>query len=250
MATVAIGMPVFAGNDDDDLERFFELYKGYIHSIRIDPSAIASNPAGWEKAIGILRVCLTGLAARWYDTNILGKRIKLRNILLRAAHSDEAAFKALAGNAANYPVNTWINSSGARNIMIPDGVGANILVTNIWSDYAIEGNRDIWLNHAGMKFTNDPLNHNVVGSAAGAGVAIAGGAGAGYPYVIPAYPCHVFIKIRNELPIQQNAGRQLRLKPKPKPRYHDDWEVYAQDSYSDEGSNPLDEDMDDDRHLQ
>ncbi|GBB96274.1 hypothetical protein RclHR1_27140002 [Rhizophagus clarus] len=146
MATIAIGMPVFAKNDDDDLKRFFELYKGYIHSIGIDPSAVASNPAGWEKAIGILRACLTGSAARWYDSNILGKRVKLRNIFLHAAHGDEAAFKALA-------------------------------VTNVWPDYAIEGNRDIWLNRAGMEFTNDPLNHNVVGGAAGVGVAIAGGAG-------------------------------------------------------------------------
>ncbi|GBC01934.1 hypothetical protein RclHR1_43990001 [Rhizophagus clarus] len=113
--------------------------------------------------MGILHACLTGLAARWYDSNILGKRVKLRNILFRLAHGDEAAFKALAGNAANCPVNTWVNPFGARNIMAPDGVGANVLVTNIWPDYAIEGNRDIWLNRAGMKFTNDPLNHNVVG---------------------------------------------------------------------------------------
>ena len=98
MATIAIGMPVFAGNDDDDLERFFELYKGYIHSIGIDPSAVAGNPAGWEKAMGILRACLTGPAARWYDSNILGKRVKLRNILLRLAHGDEAAFKDGAAN--------------------------------------------------------------------------------------------------------------------------------------------------------
>ncbi|GBC00431.1 hypothetical protein RclHR1_38540001 [Rhizophagus clarus] len=100
-------MPVFAGNDDDDLERFFELYKGYIHSIGIDSSAVAGNSAGWEKAMGILRVCLTGPAARWYDSNILGKRVRLKNILLRLAHGDEGAFKALAGNnAANCPVNT------------------------------------------------------------------------------------------------------------------------------------------------
>ena len=121
MATVAIGMPVFAGNDDDDLERFFELYKGYIHSIGIDPSAVAGNPAGWEKAMGILRACLTGPAARWYDSNILGKRVKLRNIFLCAVHGDELAFKALNSNnvAANCPVNTWVAGSGIANQMAP-----------------------------------------------------------------------------------------------------------------------------------
>ncbi|GBB92570.1 hypothetical protein RclHR1_20240008 [Rhizophagus clarus] len=63
-----------------------------------------------------------------------------------------------------------------------------------------------------MEFTNDPLNHNVLGGGgAGAGVAIAGGAGAGQPYVIPAHPCHVLIKMRNEFPTQQNARCQLRF---------------------------------------
>ncbi|GBB93000.1 hypothetical protein RclHR1_20990004 [Rhizophagus clarus] len=202
-------MPVFAGNDDNDLERFFELYKGYLHGIGIDPSAVADNPAGWEKAMGILHACLTGPAARWYDSNILGKRVKLRNILLRLAHGDEVAFKALLGNNVNCPANTWAN--GAVALMV-NGAGNSINnpVTNIWPNYAIEGNRDIWLNRTGMEFTNDPLNYNIVGGAAGLGVAIAGGAGVGQPYVIPAYPCHVLIKMRNEFPTQQNARRQLR----------------------------------------
>ncbi|GBC01416.1 hypothetical protein RclHR1_41890001 [Rhizophagus clarus] len=205
-------MPVFTGNDDDDLERFFELYKGYIHGIGIDPLAVAGNPAGWEKAMDILCACLTGPAARWYDSNILEKRVKLRNILLRFTHDDEVAFKALLGNnAANCPVNTWVNPSGTRDIMAPGNVDANVLVTNVWPNYAIKENRDIWLNRAGMEFTNDPLNHNVVGGAAGGGVAIAGEASVSQPYVIPAFPCHVFIKMHNEFPTQQNARCQLRF---------------------------------------
>ncbi|GBB92569.1 hypothetical protein RclHR1_20240007 [Rhizophagus clarus] len=132
MATIAIGMPVFAGNDDDDLVRFFELYKGYIHTIGIDPSAVTGNPAGWKKAMGILRACLTGLAARWYDSNILGKRVRLRNILLHAIHGDELAFKALLGNAGNCPPNTWVNPSGARAHMTDGaGAGVNNLVTDV-----------------------------------------------------------------------------------------------------------------------
>src|SRR5579884_3256388 len=99
MATVAIGMPVFAGNDDDDLERFFELYKGHLHSIGVDPTADGGPPTGWEKGMGIFCACLIGSAARWYDANILGKRVKLRNILLSNLHGDEPAFKALLGNA-------------------------------------------------------------------------------------------------------------------------------------------------------
>jgi hypothetical protein len=213
MATVAIGMPIFAGNAEDDLERFIELYKGYLHSIGIDPTADGGPPAGWEKAMGILRACLVGPAATWYDSNILGKRVKLRNILVRAVHGDELAFKGLNGNAsANCPVNTWVAGSGVANRMAPGGVGANVPVTDVWPDYALEGNRDIWVNRAGIEFTNDPLNHNVLGGGgAGAGVIIAGGAGAGHPYVIPTRPCHALIKMRDDLPIQQVARRQLRF---------------------------------------
>jgi hypothetical protein len=212
MATVAIGLPVFAMNAEDDLERFIELYKGYLHSIGIDPSADGGPPAGWEKAMGILHACLVGPAATWYDSNILGKRVKLRNILVHAVHGDEPTFKGMNGNAgANCPVNTWVAGSGAANQMAPGGVGANVPVTNVWPDYALEGNRDIWVNHAGMEFTNDALNHNVPGSGAGAGVVIAGGAGAGHPYVIPTHPCHALIKMRDDLPIQQVARRQLRF---------------------------------------
>ncbi|GES99312.1 hypothetical protein RCL_jg9421.t1 [Rhizophagus clarus] len=116
MVTIAIEMPVFAGNDEDELERFFELYKGYIHNIGINPSAIASNLAGWEKAMGILYACLTDPATRWYNTNILGKKDRLKNILLHAIHGDEPAFKALASNASNYPPNTWVDPSGAKLI--------------------------------------------------------------------------------------------------------------------------------------
>ncbi|GBC01438.1 hypothetical protein RclHR1_41980001 [Rhizophagus clarus] len=98
-----------------------------------------------EKAIGILHAYLTGLAARWYDSNILGKRVKLRNILLHLAHGDEAAFKALLGNNVNCPANIWVNP-GAVAYMV-DGADNGIAnpVTNIWPNYAIEGNREIWL---------------------------------------------------------------------------------------------------------
>jgi hypothetical protein len=212
MATIAIGMPVFARHDDNDLERFIELYKGYIHSIGIDPSADGGPPTGWEKAMGIFRACLTGPAAKWYDSNILGKRVKLRNIRVRAVHGDEVAFKAMNANAGvNCPVNTWVAGSGAANYAAPGGVAANVPVTDIWPGYALEGNRDIWVNRAGIEFTNDALNHNTLGGAAGAGVVIPGGAGAGHPYVIPTRPCHVLIKFRDDFPTQQNARRQLRF---------------------------------------
>ncbi|RIA82365.1 hypothetical protein C1645_743840 [Glomus cerebriforme] len=120
MASVALGLLTFARNEEDDLKRFIELYKGYINSLGIDLTA---------------------------------------------------------GN----------------------------LVTEIWSDYALEGNTTIWNNRAGMEFTDDSLNYIDSGGVVG------GRAGAGHPYVIPARSCHIFIKICADLPIYQMARRQLRF---------------------------------------
>ncbi|GES87795.1 hypothetical protein RCL_jg11251.t1 [Rhizophagus clarus] len=87
----------------------------------------------------------------------------------------------MAGNAgANCPVATWVAGTGAQAHMTGGAPLAGVanLVTDVWPDYALEGNRNIWLNRAGMEFTNDPLNHNVVCAAAGAGAGaiIPGGA--------------------------------------------------------------------------
>jgi hypothetical protein len=73
MANIALGLPIFADREEDDLERFIELYKCYLHTLGINPTAGIGAPTGWEKANGILRACMTGPAAEWYDNNILGK---------------------------------------------------------------------------------------------------------------------------------------------------------------------------------
>ena len=200
MATVALGLPIFAGNEEDDLERFIELYKGYIHSLGIDPSADGGPPTGWEKANGIFRACLTGPSAQWYDENILGKRVKLRNINVQVAQGNEGAFKALANNHANC-ANTWLNQA-----QVYANANAGNPVTEIWPDYTLEANDEIWRDRAGIEFTNDPLNYILAGGGVGGG-----GAGVGNPYVIPAHPCHILIKMRADLPIQQMARRQLRF---------------------------------------
>ncbi|GBB93773.1 hypothetical protein RclHR1_22290004 [Rhizophagus clarus] len=82
--------------------------------------------------------------------------------------------------------------------MTPTGLSANVPVTDVWPFYAIEENRNIWLNHASIEFTNDLLNYNIATGIAGAGVLITDEAGAGHLYVIPAHPCYVLIKMRNE----------------------------------------------------
>jgi hypothetical protein len=209
MATVALGLPIFEGREEDDLGRFIELYKGYLHSLGINPAAEGGPPAGWEKGMGILRACMKGPAADWYDNNILGRRVKLRNIIAQLVHGNEAGWKALAfGAGANVPVNSWLAGSPAAAYA---GAGANAanLITDVWPDYALEVNDEIWRTRAGMELTDDPLNY--VTGAQGGGAIAGGGAGVGHAYVIPLHPCHALIKLCRDFPTQQDARRRLHF---------------------------------------
>jgi hypothetical protein len=203
MANIALGLPIFAGREEDDLERFIELYKGYLHTLGINPAAGAGPPAGWEKANGILRACITGPAAEWYDNNILGKRIRLRGINTHVNHRVEVAFRALANNdgAGNVPAGTWPAGSAS---LAHVGLNAGNLVSEIWPNYNLDENNDIWTRLADIEFTDTPLNY-VTGAARGG--AMNPGGVAGQPYIISARPCHILIKMRRDLPTQQAARR-------------------------------------------
>jgi hypothetical protein len=195
MANIALGLPIFASREEDDLERFIELYKGYLHTLGINPAAGVGAPTGWEKANGILHACMTGPVAEWYDNNILDKQVRLKGILTHVNHGTEAAFRALAFNAgANVPGGTW--PAGAASTAY---VGLNLghLVSTIWPNYNLDENNDTWTRLADIKFTDAPLNY--VTGAAGGGAMNPGGV-AGQLYVIPAQPCHILIKMRRDLP--------------------------------------------------
>jgi hypothetical protein len=171
------------------------LYKGYLHTLGINPAAGAGPPAGWEKANGILHACMTGPAAEWYDNNILDKRVRLRGINTHVNHGAEAAFRALAFNdgVGNVPAGTW--PAGAASTAYVE-FNANHPVSTIWLNYNLDENNNTWTNLADIEFTDAPLNY--VTGAAGGGAMNPGGV-AGQPYVIPARPCHILIKMRRDL---------------------------------------------------
>jgi hypothetical protein len=177
MANIALGLPIFAGREEDDLERFIELYKGYLHTLGINPAAGVGAPTGWEKANGILRACMTGSAAEWYNNNILGKRVRLRGILTHVNHGVEAAFRALAFNV---PAGTWPAGTASTAYV---GLNANHPISTIWPNYNLDENNDIWTGRADIEFTDAPLNY--VTGAAGGGAMNPGGV-VGQPYIIPA----------------------------------------------------------------
>ena len=80
MATVALGLPIFRGLPEDDIDTFISLYIGHLDTINIDPYAAGGPPISWKRAMGILRSCMAGDAANWFDLEITGKNWELSNI--------------------------------------------------------------------------------------------------------------------------------------------------------------------------
>ena len=81
MALVSLGLPVFNGTEEDDLELFISLYLGYLASVNVNYRDRAGNPSGAKRAMGILRSCMQGPAAIWFDRELTGKNWKIENIL-------------------------------------------------------------------------------------------------------------------------------------------------------------------------
>uniref|UniRef100_U9TEZ2 Uncharacterized protein n=1 Tax=Rhizophagus irregularis (strain DAOM 181602 / DAOM 197198 / MUCL 43194) TaxID=747089 RepID=U9TEZ2_RHIID len=145
MATVALGLPIFEGREDENFNQFIKLYKEYLHSFNINPADASGGPlASYEKVLSILRTCLKGHAAEWYDNNILGKNVRLRNILVLVTAA--APNHVLVANSVATQYQQGHNNAG--NFM-----------TEIWPDYEINrANNDIWRDRAGMELTDANLN--------------------------------------------------------------------------------------------
>ena len=52
---VTLGMPIFSGDPDEDVELFLDLFRGYLAGLGIDPTDAVGNPPGWRRSLGLLR---------------------------------------------------------------------------------------------------------------------------------------------------------------------------------------------------
>ncbi|GET67336.1 hypothetical protein GLOIN_2v1790588 [Rhizophagus irregularis DAOM 181602=DAOM 197198] len=127
MATTAIGLPIFEGKATDDIDTFVRLYMGYLDTINLNPYAAGGPPESWKRAMGILRSCMAGEAAEWFDREITGKNWELSGIT-SAGGANLAAFVALVipEGAGGPNVGTYVNGSEAH-VYATDA--ANALVT-------------------------------------------------------------------------------------------------------------------------
>ena len=46
MTNVALGMPIFSGDPDEDVELFLDLFRGYLAGLDIDLADVIGNPPG------------------------------------------------------------------------------------------------------------------------------------------------------------------------------------------------------------
>lgn len=81
MVTVTVGMPIFSGEPEEDVEQFIDLFAGYLAGLGIDPADMAGGPpSGSQRALGLFRACMKGSAAVWFDEQLTGKRWRLNNL--------------------------------------------------------------------------------------------------------------------------------------------------------------------------
>ncbi|GET57170.1 hypothetical protein GLOIN_2v1790588 [Rhizophagus irregularis DAOM 181602=DAOM 197198] len=114
IATTAIGLPIFEGKATDDIDTFVRLYMGYLDTINLNPYAAGGPPESWKRAMGILRSCMAGEAAEWFDREITGKNWELSGITSRGG-ANLAAFVALVipEGAGGPNAGTYVNGSEA-----------------------------------------------------------------------------------------------------------------------------------------
>ena len=94
MANVTLGMPIFSGDPDEDVELFLDLFRGYLAGLGINPADNAGNPTGHSRALGLLRGCMREAAADWFDRELIGKNWELYDVFENHGQANWAALVA------------------------------------------------------------------------------------------------------------------------------------------------------------
>jgi hypothetical protein len=159
-------MPRFSVEKDYDLDAFIYLYISYLNAIGVNPNADGDPPTGRDKAVSILRSCLEGSVAEWFDENIIGKNWKLRNILLSGNFTlaQLVAFTVNQGAGGGAcPANTFVPGSAADNYSA-DALNHAITVgASMIPPHDMMGHDGEW-ERAGAEPTSDPVNIAVAGN--------------------------------------------------------------------------------------
>lgn len=164
MALVVADMPRFSVEDGHDLDAFIHLYIGYLNAIGVNPNGVGGPPTGRERAMGILRSCLQGSAAQWFDETIVGKNWKLSHFITNGG-ANMAVLRglAVAPGAVGLHANSFVAGSPA-DIYSRDP--ANIAVTigaSLIPNHDILGGDREW-ERIGAEPSGDAVNGTAVGN--------------------------------------------------------------------------------------
>ncbi|GET61400.1 hypothetical protein GLOIN_2v1778046 [Rhizophagus irregularis DAOM 181602=DAOM 197198] len=203
MATTAIGLPIFEGKATDDIDTFVRLYMGYLDTINLNPYAAGGPPESWKRAMGILRSCMAGEAAEWFDREITGKNWELSGIT-SAGGANLAAFVALVipEGVGGPNVGTYVNGSEAQ-IYSRDPVNALVTIRAAFiPTHDLMGGDEAW-KRAGARPTD-----RAAPATADAGVAVNNN----HPIVFPGIkPNQALYWLRTQFPTVLDEKKRIRF---------------------------------------
>src|SRR5688572_26036955 len=158
MALIVADMPRFSVEDGHDLDAFIHLYIGYLNAVGVDPNADGGPPTGKDRAMGILRSCLQGSTAQWFDENIVGKNWKLKYFITNGG-ANMAALRglAVAPGAVGLHANSFVPGSPADIYSRVPANGAITIGASMIPDHDILGGDEQW-ERIGAEPSGDAVN--------------------------------------------------------------------------------------------
>ena len=157
MAVVSLGVPIFKGTEDDDIETFINLYIGHLNALGVNPRDRVANPSGAKRAMGILRGCMQGSAATWFDRELTGKNWKIAHIRKQGVATMNAFRQLNVPEGAGGPnANTYVPHTTALAYATN---GAHVAITigqAFIPDGRLKGGDPLWRRSGGKPTTDDP----------------------------------------------------------------------------------------------
>jgi hypothetical protein len=221
MAIVVADLPKFSIEDGDDFDVFTHLYLGHLNTVGVNPNAGGGPPSGRDRAMGILRSCMKGSVANWFDERITGKNWKLKYFLARNVANMGALVASTVvqdGGGGNLPVNSF-EAGLLADLYSRNAVNALITVQQAFiPDHDPLGGDQQW-ERIGAEPTGDPVN--------------AVNAGNGQPIVLGGIRAHqALYYMRHKLPPIVDKKRKFELHKlvqgdRPVRVYYDDLQKYG-----------------------
>ena len=200
MAVVVASIPTFSIEEEDNLDAFIDRLIGYYNAIGVNPNGAGGGPPiGRDRAMGILRGCLKGSVADWFDEQIVGKNWKLKYFLSAGGAANIGVLQALTvpQGGAGLHANSFVAGSPADVFSRDPANGAVTIQASMVPSFDMLGG-DIEWERIGAEPSRDPVN--------------APGANNNQPIVLPGiWPHQALSWMRRRLPSILEEKRKLQL---------------------------------------